>query len=188
MKIILYLFCIVLETVIIVPTANAVVEQSVRDENIEEIRQSREITPSNVKSIVGSSTHVDGTITGKSFETCQNVENQPQNDNEKYLMSQKVYQNTTEPVNKSGNQRTSKWGSINCRTVLWCVTFVGFMVNYMYRININIAIVEMISTKKPTVSNDHTSECLAHQIFESTINTTSTTTSNVNNNMLHFYF
>lgn len=146
-------------------------EQSVRNENIDQIRQSQEIGPdnqqSNVKNI-GSSTLLAGTKSGK------NDENQPENDAEKYLMSKKVYQNTTEPV----NQRSSKCGSVNCRTVLWYVAFVGFMMNYMYRVNINIAIVEMVSIKKTTVSNDHTSECLAHQIFESPVN--ATLTSNVN--------
>lgn len=172
----------VLETVIIVPTANTVAEQSVRNENIEQIRQSREIGPDNQQSNVkhiGSSTLLAGAKSGKSSETHKNDENQPENDDEKYLMSKKVYQTTTEPVNKEDNQRSSKWGSVNCRTILWYISFVGFMVNYMYRININIAIVEMVSIKKTTISNDHhTSECVANQLFESPAN--ATTTLNVN--------
>lgn len=34
---------------------------------------------------------------------------------------------------------------VKARTVLWYLTFVGFAMNYMIRININIAIVDMIS-------------------------------------------
>lgn len=36
---------------------------------------------------------------------------------------------------------------IKARTVLWYLTFVGFAMNYMIRININIAIVDMISSE-----------------------------------------
>lgn len=49
---------------------------------------------------------------------------------------------------------------ISCRTVLWYVVFVGFMVNYMYRININIAIVEMILIRNSGAADHHMSECL----------------------------
>lgn len=41
-----------------------------------------------------------------------------------------------------------KTKSINCRTILWYLSFFGFMVNYMYRININIAIVGMVAVSK----------------------------------------
>ena len=36
---------------------------------------------------------------------------------------------------------------IKARTVLWYLTFIGFAMNYMIRININIAIVDMISSE-----------------------------------------
>lgn len=36
---------------------------------------------------------------------------------------------------------------VKARTVLWYLTFVGFAMNYMIRININIAIVDMISSE-----------------------------------------
>lgn len=49
---------------------------------------------------------------------------------------------------------------ISCRTVLWYVVFVGFMVNYMYRININIAIVEMILIRNSGAADHQMSECL----------------------------
>ncbi|KAI8123658.1 hypothetical protein FF38_12474 [Lucilia cuprina] len=51
---------------------------------------------------------------------------------------------------------------VQARTVLWYLTFVGFAVNYMIRINLNITIVEMVVTggkslKQPeTLSNDAT--------------------------------
>ncbi|XP_049948274.1 sialin-like [Schistocerca serialis cubense] len=35
-------------------------------------------------------------------------------------------------------------GCLSCRTVLWCLTFLGCGVNYMIRSNINIAIVSMV--------------------------------------------
>lgn len=128
-----------LETVIIVPAVNTAEQQSIQNENIEQIRQSQEIGSSNRQ---------------------LNVEKQAENDDEQCLMSpKKVYQNTTQPVNTSDSQRSSKWGSqVNCRTVLYYVAFVGFMVNYMYRININIAIVGMVSVPKAAVANVHTSE------------------------------
>lgn len=37
---------------------------------------------------------------------------------------------------------------ISCRSVLWYLAFVGFAINYMIRINMNIAIVDMILPKK----------------------------------------
>lgn len=52
--------------------------------------------------------------------------------------------------------------STNARTVLWYLVFLGFAVNYMLRININIAIVDMNSVKKTTNNNHHRSECFAN--------------------------
>lgn len=62
---------------------------------------------------------------------------------------------------------------ISCRTVLWYVVFVGFMVNYMYRININIAIVEMILIRNSGAADHHVSECL--QSIPNQMNSTSST-------------
>lgn len=148
-----------LETVIIVPAANTAAEQSIQNENIEQIRKSRELGPANQQSNVKSNRSfallADDVKSGDSSEM---HDSRPENEDEKTPMSKRVYQNTTEPVSK-------KWGSnVNCRTVLYYVAFVGFMVNYMYRVNINIAIVGMVSVKKVTVSNDHTSECIAHPL------------------------
>lgn len=54
--------------------------------------------------------------------------------------------------------------SISCRQVLWYLAFVGFAVNYMIRINLNIAIVDMIQSKKITNNNGNVvvSECYNH--------------------------
>lgn len=35
--------------------------------------------------------------------------------------------------------------AVEARTVLWYMTFIGFIVNYMLRINLNITIVDMIA-------------------------------------------
>lgn len=37
---------------------------------------------------------------------------------------------------------------VKSRTVLWWLTFVGFAINYMIRINLNITIVDMVVQKK----------------------------------------
>lgn len=58
--------------------------------------------------------------------------------------------------------------TVNCRTVLWFLTFFGFMINYMFRININIAIVEMVATRKVS-SVSHVSECIVESMVNSTI-------------------
>ncbi|XP_061393380.1 sialin-like [Musca vetustissima] len=43
--------------------------------------------------------------------------------------------------------------NVQARTVLWYLVFIGFAVNYMIRINLNITIVEMVvSTKSKTIS------------------------------------
>lgn len=57
---------------------------------------------------------------------------------------------------------------IRARTVLWYLTFVGFAMNYMIRININIAIVDMISEEFKG-KNVVMSECIS---FENSTNAT----------------
>lgn len=71
-----------------------------------------------------------------------------------------VYLKTVEIFEKKSNGISSKLGSItslksiekiqsvSCRTVLWYITFFGFIVNYMLRVNMNIAIVEMVTMPK----------------------------------------
>lgn len=169
------------ETVIIVPAADTVAaEQSEQNGNIQQIQQSQEIVANsrNDGKSNDSPVHLNDANSGKPRDIHENDKNQRKNDDEQHLMSNKVYQRTTKPINETRQRRTSsKWGgSVNCRTVLWYVAFVGFMVNYMYRININIAIVEMVSNKKPTIiSDDQTSECLSHPMLsKSPANTTNT--------------
>lgn len=106
--------------------------------------------------------------------------NQSADEDEQNLITSPVYQQTTENMNeKRKSVSTALRGSVaslhsfekvrgvNCRTVLWYVTFVGFMVNYMLRINMNIAIVEMVA-RKPTTTNHHTSECMIDATLNST--------------------
>lgn len=45
-------------------------------------------------------------------------------------------------------------GQVEARTVLWYMTFIGFIVNYMIRINLNITIVDMIAGKGAITSNE----------------------------------
>lgn len=60
------------------------------------------------------------------------------------------------------SQSKSK-SSINARTVLWHVTFWGFVVNYMVRCNINMAIVSMVIPRVPTNRSEvRVSECFNH--------------------------
>lgn len=49
------------------------------------------------------------------------------------------------------------------RTILWYLVFVGFSVNYMIRINLNISIVDMIDEHFKKVTNNTlvASECIA---------------------------
>lgn len=51
------------------------------------------------------------------------------------------------------------------RTVLWFLVFTGMAVNYMIRINLNIAIVSMI-VPKSTAGSKSTGVCLAGQVKE----------------------
>lgn len=53
------------------------------------------------------------------------------------------------------------------RSILWYLVFIGFSVNYMIRININISIVDMIdqSYRKPTNSASVESECFVKENF-----------------------
>lgn len=56
--------------------------------------------------------------------------------------------------------------TVNCRTVLWFLTFFGFMINYIYRVNINIAIVEMVANHKASTTDTiHSSECIVASKF-----------------------
>lgn len=56
---------------------------------------------------------------------------------------------------------------VKARTVLWYLTFVGFAVNYMIRINTSISIVDMIdgNFKRSSNVSDLVSECIANETF-----------------------
>lgn len=59
---------------------------------------------------------------------------------------------------------------IKARSVLWYLTFIGFAMNYMIRININIAIVDMISDEfKSNNRKVHLSECQSESSNNSTL-------------------
>lgn len=78
---------------------------------------------------------------------------------------------------------------IRARTVLWYLVFCGFAVNYMIRITVNIAIVDMISQKKVTNKTVHVSECFVNEnvinqstsiVFDRMISQNSSSTIGVN--------
>lgn len=52
---------------------------------------------------------------------------------------------------------SSKRKPINARSILWYMVFLGFAVDYMIRININITIVDMIIPDEPSIRNDTSS-------------------------------
>lgn len=55
------------------------------------------------------------------------------------------------------------------RTVLWYLVFTGFAINYMIRINLNIAIVSMVKPR-PKSNESLTSECIAAHLNQSVVN------------------
>lgn len=59
--------------------------------------------------------------------------------------------------------------TINARTVLWYFSFVGFAINYMLRVNINIAITEMIISASTATHSTINSECVADSFVNETI-------------------
>jgi sugar phosphate permease len=65
--------------------------------------------------------------------------------------------------------KEEKLNGIKTRTILWYMTFFGFAINYVIRINISIAIVDMIDSNYKKFNNDlngtlTTSECIADEI------------------------
>lgn len=65
-----------------------------------------------------------------------------------------------------------KTDGVKARTVLWYMTFFGFAVNYIIRINANIAIVDMIDLNYKKSSNENqtivASECFISDITNTT--------------------
>lgn len=126
----------------------------------------------------------------KPIQTERNVNGDyySQNECEQILVpNAAVFQKTVEIIAKKPNGISSKLGSItslksiekiqnvSCRTVLWYVTFFGFIVNYMLRINMNIAIVEMVIV--PQKASNHAAACF-HAVNE-TVNSTLATVNDV---------
>ena len=90
---------------------------------------------------------------------------------------QKVKKTVWQQTKISVKKISSFLDKIDCmksRSILWYLVFVGFSVNYMIRININIAIVDMIDTnfKKSTNNTVITSECLTVQNYTYPVNVT----------------
>lgn len=52
-----------------------------------------------------------------------------------------------EKFSRSAKMEPEQSVGVKARTVLWYLTFFGFAINYMIRININIAVVDMISAE-----------------------------------------
>lgn len=65
-------------------------------------------------------------------------------------------------IKSAGRKQT-----INARSVLWYFSFVGFAINYMMRVNVNIAITEMV-TLNASKHGNHMSECIVHTFKNST--------------------
>lgn len=63
---------------------------------------------------------------------------------------------------------------IKQRSILWYLVFVGFSVNYMIRINVNISIVDMIDQSYRKVTNNTLieSECIDRSLSNATIKVT----------------
>lgn len=62
-------------------------------------------------------------------------------------------------------------GDIQARTVLWYLAFVGFAVNYMLRINLNITIVDMVrQTKSSSSSKSPSAECFDTSVKSPIVN------------------
>ncbi len=64
-----------------------------------------------------------------------------------------VYTSTKESLTQLKTMNTK---CIKSRTVLWWLVFVGFAINYMIRINLNITIVDMVMQKRSYSSNSST--------------------------------
>lgn len=57
---------------------------------------------------------------------------------------------------------------IKQRTILWYLVFVGFSVNYMQRCNLNIAIIDMISTETASAKLSATNLSVTSKCLENT--------------------
>lgn len=65
-------------------------------------------------------------------------------------------------------RREGEIEGVKARSVLWYLTFFGFAVNYIIRINVSLAIVDMVDLKhRKSVSNKAivTSECIVQENY-----------------------
>lgn len=166
------------ETAIIVTVDGC--DQDIRYRESIPIQQSTELAPI-------EQTVIDENQTNDKCDNMQVIEAnaggkyQSEDETEQRLVPSPVNQETIGNTDDNKHRHSSRLNSIvslksleklrgvNCRTVLWYVTFVGFMVNYMYRISINIAIVDMVAIRKVTASNQNESECFVAEITNSTM-------------------
>ncbi|KNC33127.1 hypothetical protein FF38_04719 [Lucilia cuprina] len=51
--------------------------------------------------------------------------------------------------------------SIKCRTILWHMVFWGFVINYIFCINLNITIVDMVVIKTEQQQQQHTQQLIS---------------------------
>lgn len=164
-----------------IETAIAVV-QEVHEAQI--VIQETEPTDDQTENRADDSMEVNNNETGSSYPT-------PKDEDERNLMldpdvhvHSKSYErpeNRIQRLSIATIKSIEKIRGVNCRTVLWYVTFVGFMVNYMYRVNINIAIVEMIAIRTSGIANNHISECVQSSNSSSSL-------SNDVGNMISLFF
>lgn len=67
------------------------------------------------------------------------------------------------------------------RTILWFLVFTGFSINYMIRINVNIALIDMLDSvyKKPSNTPNVSIECV-----DTTNDVFTNDTENLNNDLI----
>lgn len=150
--------------------------------------QETEPTNDQTENRADDSMEVNNNETGSSYPT-------PKDEDEQNLMldpdvhvHSKSYErpeNRIQRLSIATIKSIEKIRGVNCRTVLWYVAFVGFMVNYMFRVNINIAIVEMIAIRTSGIANKNISECV--QSFSNQTNSSSSLSNDVGN-MINLFF
>lgn len=84
-----------------------------------------------------------------------NVDENDDLENDKLIRKNNLFKIVNSDINKKKcdhnhqpNKNNNLTSTIKSRTVLWYLVFVGFAINYMIRINMNITIVDMIRVEK----------------------------------------
>jgi hypothetical protein len=63
------------------------------------------------------------------------------------------------------------------RDILWYLVFIGFAVNYMFRLNVNIGIVSMVKNRPPKLDNtSYSSVCTESQTSLTSYNSSTNVT------------